>query len=360
MFRKRESEFCKGIGIAMMIFHHLFYKAENYQDFVISFAPFSEERINFYVLLCKVCVAIFVFISGYGITASYYKKFADWEPSVGEIKDFIWKRIWKLLTLYWFAFLLTCLCQPLGRTITEAYGGELKSKIVYFLLDFFGLSYLFGTPTLNPTWWYISLALLIILAVPWILKLFRKAGILTTICLSMGLLFLLNASNANTFYLFPVLLGAGCQEGRVFERLDEFCKKKRWGKAIKIISETVLLLFMISIRTNYNYFGIPDGIIAFLLAVLTVDVLIKIPFLSRGMCFLGKHSGNMFLIHNQIYSYYFVGLIYGCGNWIACFVMLVGVSLVVSIGMEKIKEWTQYNRWMERIGQKTGKTIFYI
>lgn len=327
MFRKRESEFCKGIGIAMMIFHHLFYKAENYQDFVISFAPFSEERINFYALLCKVCVAIFVFISGYGITASYYKKFADWEPSVGEIKDFIWKRIWKLLTLYWFAFLLTCLCQPLGRTITEAYGGELKSKIVYFLLDFFGLSYLFGTPTLNPTWWYISLALLIILAVPWILKLFRKAGILTTICLSMGILFLLNASNANTFYLFPVLLGAGCQEGRVFERLDEFCKKKRWGKAIKIISETVLLLFMISIRT---------------------------------MCFLGKHSGNMFLIHNQIYSYYFVGLIYGCGNWIACFVMLVGVSLVVSIGMEKIKEWTQYNRWMERIGQKTGKTIFYI
>lgn len=73
MFRKRESEFCKGIGIAMMIFHHLFYKAENYQDFVISFAPFSEERINFYALLCKVCVAIFVFISGYGITASYYK-----------------------------------------------------------------------------------------------------------------------------------------------------------------------------------------------------------------------------------------------------------------------------------------------
>ena len=45
--------------------------------------------INFYALLCKVCVAIFVFISGYGITASYYKKFADWEPSVGEIKDCI-------------------------------------------------------------------------------------------------------------------------------------------------------------------------------------------------------------------------------------------------------------------------------
>ena len=49
-------------------------------------------------------------------------------------------------------------------------------------------------------------------------------------------------------------------------------RDRRWGKAIKIISETVLLLFMISIRTNYNYFGIPDGIIAFLLAVLTVDV----------------------------------------------------------------------------------------
>lgn len=150
----------------MMIFHHLFYKAENYQDFVIRFSPFSEERINFYALLCKVCVAIFVFISGYGVAASYRKQFGRDEPTAGEGTSFIGKRIWKLWTLYWFAFLLTLLCQPLGRKITEAYGGELKSIAVYLLLDALGLSYLFGTPTLNPTWWYMTLALLIIAGIP--------------------------------------------------------------------------------------------------------------------------------------------------------------------------------------------------
>ena len=72
-----------------MIFHHLFYKAENYQDFVIRFSPFSEERINFYALLCKVCVAIFVFISGYGVAASYRKQFGRDEPTAGEGTSFI-------------------------------------------------------------------------------------------------------------------------------------------------------------------------------------------------------------------------------------------------------------------------------
>ena len=193
-----------------MIFHHLFYKAENYQDFVIRFSPFSEERINFYALLCKVCVAIFVFISGYGVAASYRKQFGRDEPTAGEGTSFIGKRIWKLWTLYWFAFLLTLLCQPLGRKITEAYGGELKSIAVYLLLDALGLSYLFGTPTLNPTWWYMTLALLIIAGIPWILRLFDKMGIFPVIFGTLGILFLFNASNANTFYLFPVLLGAGC------------------------------------------------------------------------------------------------------------------------------------------------------
>lgn len=349
MFGKRESEFCKGVGILMMIFHHLFYKAENYQDFVIRFAPFSEERINFYALLCKVCVAIFVFISGYGMAASYRKQFGRAEPTVGEVTSFIGKRIWKLWTLYWFAFLLTLLCQPLGRTVTEAYGGEPKSIAVYFLLDALGLSYMFGTPTLNPTWWYMTLALLIIAGVPWILRMFEKMRIIPVIFGAFGILFLCNASNANTFYLFPVLLGAGCQEGQFFEKLDRMCQKRRYGKPVKCLAEAGIFLIGISLRTNYNYFGIVDGILALSLAALTGDLLIRIPVGSGILRFLGKHSGNMFLIHNQIYSYYFVGLIYGCGHWLLVFGMLVAVSLGCSIAMEMIKDLIHYRTWMERV-----------
>lgn len=58
----------------------------------------------------------------------------------------------------------------------------------------------------------------------------------------------------------------------------------------------------------------------------------------------------MFLIHNQIYSYYFVGLIYGCGHWLLVFGMLVAVSLGCSVAMEAIKDFIHYRTWMEKVG----------
>lgn len=88
-------------------------------------------------------MAIFVFISGYGIAASYRQVFQNKKADVKEIVSFTWKRLWKLEMFYWFAFILTLVCQPLGRTIFEAYGTDFKSIIVYFFIDFFGLSYLF-------------------------------------------------------------------------------------------------------------------------------------------------------------------------------------------------------------------------
>lgn len=343
-FSKKESEFCKGIGILMMIFHHLFYKAENYQEYVITFSPFTEERINFFALLCKVCVAIFVFISGYGIAASYRKEFSTHAPNAGKITDFIKKRIMKLYSLYWFVFVLTVLCQPLGRTISEAYGPELKSQAVYFLLDFLGLSYMFGTPTLNPTWWYITLALLIIVSVPLIEILYKKVGVFPAIAAVMGILFLFSASNANTFYIFSILIGAGCCEGAFFEKLDADFHKIKYGKILKCIIEIVCLLIGVSLRTNYNYYGIIDGIIVVCLAALTGDLLIKIPVVSNSMRILGRHSGNMFLVHNQIYSYYFVSLIYGCKHWILILLMLVLTSFVTSVVIEKTKKLVHYSK----------------
>ena len=131
-FCKEEAKLCKGIAIILMLFHHLFYKMDNYSGFIINFSPFSEERINFYALLGKICVAIFVFISGYGIAASYRKVFQHKKADRKEIVSFIWKRLWKLETFYWFAFILTLICQPLGRTIFDAYGTEFKNIVVCF------------------------------------------------------------------------------------------------------------------------------------------------------------------------------------------------------------------------------------
>lgn len=351
-FRKEESNFCKGIAIILMLFHHLFYKVDNYSGFIINFSPFSEERINFYALLGKICVAIFVFISGYGIAASYRQVFQHKKADVKEIVSFTWKRLWKLETFYWFAFILTLVCQPLGRTIFEAYGTDFKSIIIYFFIDFLGLSYLFGTPTLNPTWWYMTIAILIVVFMPFVMNLIEKMGTSLVLIAGIGILFFLNASNANTFYLFSLYLGVGCFESRLFEWIGELWRGKRWGIWVKGCTAIVTFLALLSLRTNYNYFGIVDGLIAMNLAVLSSLFFIHIPIISSIMQCLGKHSGNIFLIHNQIYSYYFQSFIYSFRHWTVILFVLLTVSFLVSILMEILKKVLRYDKYMGILGRK--------
>lgn len=351
-FREEEANLCKGIAIILMLFHHLFYKADTYSGFIINFSPFSEERINFYALLGKICVAIFVFISGYGIAASYRKVFQYKKADIKEIISFIWKRLWKLETFYWFAFILTLICQPLGRTIFDAYGTEFKSIVIYFFIDFLGLSYLFSTPTLNPTWWYMTLAILIIVLMPFIMNLIEKIGVSLVLIVGISVLFFLNASNPNTFYLFSLCLGAGCFENRMFERIGNLWREKRWGIWIKSCISIVTFLILLSLRTNYNYFGIVDGLLAMNLAALSSLFFIHIPIISSVIQYLGKHSGNIFLIHNQIYSYYFQSFIYSLGHWTVILFALLVVSLFVSILMEILKKTLRYNKYMRILGEK--------
>jgi peptidoglycan/LPS O-acetylase OafA/YrhL len=55
-----ESLIIKGIAICLMLWHHLFYESPEYGEIVFQTAKFG-----------KLCVALFLFISGYGLTIQY-------------------------------------------------------------------------------------------------------------------------------------------------------------------------------------------------------------------------------------------------------------------------------------------------
>lgn len=67
---------------------------------------------------------------------------------------------------------------------------------------------------------------------------------------------------------------------------------------------------------------------------------------------LGKHSGNIFLIHNQIYSYYFQSFIYSFRHWTVILFVLLTVSFLVSILMEILKKVLRYDKYMGILGRK--------
>ena len=79
----------KGVAIILMLIHHLFYNDDLIQRCTL-ILPYEEKLLLLFSSLSKVCVAIFVLISGYGLYKSYlsttetgvgYKKTAFFTPS---------------------------------------------------------------------------------------------------------------------------------------------------------------------------------------------------------------------------------------------------------------------------------------
>lgn len=348
MFTKRETNICKGIAIILMLFHHLFNDVEEYAGYIVNYWPFTGERILFFASLAKICVAIFVFLSGYGIAATYDKTFSTKEPDTKESSHFIQARYLKLMVGYWFVFILTLLCQPLGRTIFDAYGTDFKEMFLYFIVDVFGLSHLLGTPSLNPTWWYMSIAICILVFEPFIIRIMRRYGYLNVLCACMMGLFLIGSFTTSNFYLFSMLLGTACYETHFFDVFDRFIKNSIRNKIVISLLEIVCFLVLLSYRTNYNFHGLIDGLLALDLACIVHTFLSDVPILSTLLQEFGKHSANMFLTHNQLYSFYFLGFFYSFKHWSLILIILVLITFLLSVLIEFVKEKSHYNKFIKK------------
>lgn len=132
----------KGIALLLLLCHHLFYiQKGEYTD--IYFANFGI--IQEFGIACKVCVAIFVFLSGYGLVKKYNKS------ERVNFREFYTTRFVKLMMNFWLIWLLFV---PIGifffgRTPAAVYQNHILLKGI---LDFLGLAFSFGYYGYNPTW----------------------------------------------------------------------------------------------------------------------------------------------------------------------------------------------------------------
>lgn len=141
-----ESNALKGIALLLLLWHHLFYIQNGlYDDVYIA----GHGLVKSFGIVCKVCVSLFVFLSGYGVTASAARhSIVDW-------KRFFVHRYTKLYLNYWLIWVLFVpvgvFCLDLG--FEKVYG---KDFILPLISDFTGTLNLFGKYGYNPTWWFYS------------------------------------------------------------------------------------------------------------------------------------------------------------------------------------------------------------
>lgn len=373
-FTKEHTMQMKGIAIIILLFHHCFLNAQRWATvpyeklattkgwgyYPISFAQFSSHTIQYLASFSKICVAMFVFMTGYGMWVSY-----ESQKKKTTMSNYIKKRMVTLMTGFLIIFVVTeILAIPTGRFI-EVYGHDFRS-VVYMIIDALGLAKLLGTPLFCLTWWYMSLAIVLIMIFPFVHSIMEKyqwivvvASIIVPRACGFG-------QSTDLFrYLLAYTLGMYFAQHDLLARIKEkFMEQNVVGKLLSLIVSLIGLAVIIKCRQNawigWKYLDFWDGFAAMYVIVLSYIYILNGKWIVKGLGFLGKHSMNIFLIHSFYRDVFFHKFIYSFYYAWLDYIVLMAISLVTSIVLEWFKKLIRYEKfidWVKRLVTKEGVTV---
>lgn len=324
IFTVESTNIAKGIAIFLLLFHHLGIEPDLNLFSKTSFLLMTAKQF-------RVCVCIFVILSGFGLNESFNKKY---KYKILDFLKFVFKHLLKLMTNYWIIFILfvTLGCLMNFRTL-DVYGDNVFKNLV---IDFFGLAKLFKTPTFNATWWFMSLIILLYLIFP-ILKFLLKKWPLLLILIVIYLFKFkpLTFYNGLNRYTFSFALGMLISEFGLFEKLKKL--NKNYIECI-----IVSLLYMILGFYGRRYFsGVYEIIFAIAIICFSVLIISKTKILKKFIVLIGKNSSNIFMLHTFIYKYFFLDFFLKLKYCPIMFIVLLIISLGISMLIEKIKDLFQ-------------------
>jgi len=335
MINKDSTWILKGVAIIFMLMHHLFYsptRIELFDDISMCYHGCEYGLVNQIGIYGKLCVALFCFLSGYGLAVSK-------SISLTGAKDFYIKRFVKLYLNYWFVWLIFV---PIGvllfnRTFIDAYGEQ--HWIASLILDILGLLSLTGGTCYNPTWWFYSCIIILYLLFPIIHKRCHKNWF---VILSIGII--IPFFQKITFiapialYLLPFVVGIYI--ARV--PISIFKEVNIW-----YILGSFLMLSLIR-NFSGNMVFIVDTFLCVSLAILVYRV--ELPrWLKTVMISLGKHSMNIFLIHTFILSQWFTYYTYISRSPLIILIQLILICYFLSLVIEYIKNKIGFNIVLNKI-----------
>lgn len=373
-FTKEHTMQMKGIAIIILLFHHCFLNTQRWATvpyeklattkgwgyYPISFAPFSSHTIQYLASFSKICVAMFVFMTGYGMWVSY-----ESQKKKTTMSNYIKKRMVTLMTGFLIIFVVTeILAIPTGRFI-EVYGHDFRS-VVYMIIDALGLAKLLGTPLFCLTWWYMSLAIVLIMIFPFVHSIIEKyqwivvvASIIVPRACGFG-------QSTDLFrYLLAYTLGMYFAQHDLLARIKEkFMEQNVAGKLLSLIVSLIGLAVIIKCRQNawigWKYLDFWDGFAAMYVIVNSYIYILNGKWIVKGLGFLGKHSMNIFLIHSFYRDVFFHEFTYSFYYAWLDYIVLMAISLVTSIVLEWFKKLIRYEKfidWVKRLVTKEGVTV---
>lgn len=322
---KEDTSILKGFAICGMLCWHLFY-CDN---------PVGRqftEFTRFIGMVGDVCVSLFLFISGYGM--SYTLNKVDLSGGGNLFKEVLLRFI-KFYFSYWPVFLVML---AIGVFIfhiplVEDDTNYLHTTKVFFS-NFLGLS---AYSSYNATWWYNSLIIPLYVLSPLFYLCLKRMPIftITMSVVSVSIQFRVGCDLARYMFIYLVGMATYLYIDCINSCLNKF-------RLRSVIALTVVLL--ISFSLSLKFLGDPIFIrglysyaaITMLLGIITKTVVTN-TYLRSGMNFIGKHSANIYFCHTLIFYYWFPEFFYSIKYSFGIFVSLLIVSIIVSIIFEQLK-----------------------
>lgn len=332
-FTKDHVLIAKAVAIILMFIHHLFaFPDRTIGNEYSSLIQYNGKNIEVYIgIFGKICVAIYLFLSGYGMAIVNKKKNFKINDSINRLRI--------LYINYWIVFILFI---PIGFIF---YGKTLEIK--EFILNFIGMN-----SSYNGEWWFFRVYVLLILTLPITKKIiskdffksfFRILGIYSIyIIINLGFKSFPNLIYIKNTYLFSMILLFLANQASFFMGylafefdLFKLIKLKLINLNLdnKIIHLTLaLIVFIIRFISRLPLDFLLAPIFIFAITNLFYKNKVIIPLFN----ILGKHSTNMWLVHSFFCYTYFQNIIFYPKNSILILIFLIILTVITSVIIEVI------------------------
>ena len=326
---KSDTACIKGIAILFMLGHHLFLNTTKYGALTLWLA-----------VVFKVCVALFLFVSGYGMT----KQYGSLERrNIRSTMKMLLRRFINFFLPYWFCFVLVVVIGHLwGITFQDVYPAT-RNTVKCAVLDFFGQM---GYHSYLKPWWFNKMILQLYLVFPFLYLIIRNkysalVGFMAVIPLQLfaksipGNAFFLVEGGIPAFYLGMLTAQHG---------IIPSIPQKSWR--IVLASVTVLLLIGLALLHNHVLPSSPYQAIL-IRALMAFLIVLAFKFIDSRhvsvLSFLGRYSTIMYLTHVLLLFMIPKILFFPRYSFLALLVFSIA-SLLMAMSIEWLQKVLRYDK----------------
>ena len=327
-FTVNDTNFIKGLAVLMLLFHHLF-AGTLLPPHVWS----ATSKFTILATMSKVCVSLFLFLSGYGMTASY-------EKNTKTDFTFVFSHLKKLMVGFWFIYIIFV---PLGFFLDSSpflvYGSGL-SGLKNFIFDFLGLFALFTTPTMNQSWWYLEATIVFYILFPVLYRICKKHPFSTTVISALPILLYVYYSEYSwnncreIFWLLPFVSGIIFYQKNILTNFFRYYDDNKFAKLFSITALTAVFVIL-----RYNLGIVMDTPLAISIVMFMTVGFSNIKYIYQPLKKLGEHSANIYMFHSFIYyNFSWAFWLYEIDSKTIRFIALLAVCIIISVFIEFFKK----------------------